>query len=168
MPLSSSNTGSTDLRDTEVQQPNTAATLSTVSSWRAFSANSGQLEAGSTTTGSILWPMTPPLRLISSNVMRSTSLSTDSLIAMVPEIECSTPTLTIFSNTRILGTISPLAAVAAPRASPFTNARRFMRISSFPVRTDRSPATSQLPRCCSQHPSLPQYFLQSFAVPYAH
>jgi hypothetical protein len=42
------------LRDTEVQQPKVTATLSWVMSWRAFSANSGQLEAGSTTTGSIL------------------------------------------------------------------------------------------------------------------
>ena len=46
----SSNTGSTDLRDTLVQQPNTALTLSTVINCRAFSANSGQLDAGSTTT----------------------------------------------------------------------------------------------------------------------
>jgi hypothetical protein len=36
------------LRDTDVQQPKTTATLSWVMSWRAFSAKSGQLEAGST------------------------------------------------------------------------------------------------------------------------
>jgi hypothetical protein len=41
------------LRDTDVQQPNTTATLSCEMSWRAFSANSGQFDAGSTTTGSI-------------------------------------------------------------------------------------------------------------------
>ena len=46
MLLSSLNTGSTDLRDTEVQQPNTTATLSLLISSRAFSANSGQFEAG--------------------------------------------------------------------------------------------------------------------------
>ena len=34
-----------------VQQPNTTATLSCEISWRAFSANSGQFDAGSTTTG---------------------------------------------------------------------------------------------------------------------
>ena len=56
MPFSSSNTGSTDLRDTEVQQPNTAAHLSTDSKLRAFSANSGQLDAGSTTTASSFLP----------------------------------------------------------------------------------------------------------------
>jgi hypothetical protein len=54
MPFSSSNTGSTDLRLTEVQQPNTAATLSFWISSRAFSAKSGQLDAGSTTTASEL------------------------------------------------------------------------------------------------------------------
>src|SRR6202166_609324 len=42
---SSLNTGSTDLRDTEVQQPNTTETLSLLISSRAFSAHSGQLEA---------------------------------------------------------------------------------------------------------------------------
>src|ERR687892_572866 len=60
MLFSSLNTGSTDLRDTEVQQPNTTATLSLVISSRAFSANSGQFEAGSTTTASSFLPSTPP------------------------------------------------------------------------------------------------------------
>src|SRR5690349_16104390 len=60
MLLSSLNTGSTDLRDTEVQQPNTTATLSLVISSRAFSANSGQFDAGSTTTASSFLPLTPP------------------------------------------------------------------------------------------------------------
>ena len=46
MPFSCSNTGNTDFRETEVQQPNTAATLSTDSNCLAFSANSGQFEAG--------------------------------------------------------------------------------------------------------------------------
>ncbi len=84
------------MRDTEVQQPKITATLSCVSSWRAFSANSGQLEAGSTTTGSIFVPITPPLALISSIAMSTTSFSTVSLIAIVPDSECSTPTLTVF------------------------------------------------------------------------
>jgi hypothetical protein len=82
--LVSSNTGSTDLRDTEVQQPNTTATLSCEMSWRAFSANSGQFDAGSTTTASSFLPMTPPLALISSIVISATSLSDVSLIAIVP------------------------------------------------------------------------------------
>ncbi len=118
------------MRDTDVQQPNTAATLSTVRSWRAFSANSGQLEAGSTTTGSIMCPITPPFLLISSKVNRSMSFNTVSLIAIVPESECSTPTLTVLPLARIAGAASPLAAVAAPSASPFTNVRRFMLVLS--------------------------------------
>ena len=83
------------MRDTDVQQPNTAATLSCVSSWRAFSAKSGQFDAGSTTTGSIFLPITPPLALISSIVISATSFRTVSLIAIVPDSECRTPTLIV-------------------------------------------------------------------------
>ena len=95
MLLSSLNTGSTDLRDTEVQQPNTAATLSLVMSSRAFSANSGQLEAGSTTTASSFLPSRPPFLFCSSISMSMTSFSVVSLIAMVPESECRMPTLIV-------------------------------------------------------------------------
>src|SRR5258707_8415364 len=102
MPLSSSNTGSTDLRETEVQQPNTTATLSWVSSWRAFSANNGQLEAGSTTTASSFLPSTPPFELISSIAINVTSFNTVSLIAIVPESECSTPTLIVSAAAAVI------------------------------------------------------------------
>ena len=84
---SSLNTGSTDLRDTEVQQPNTTATLSFAISSLAFSANSGQLEAGSTTTGSSFLPSTPPFLFCSSMSISMTSFSVVSLIAIVPESE---------------------------------------------------------------------------------
>src|SRR5262245_25265187 len=97
MLLSSLNTGSTDLRDTEVQQPNTTATLSFCSSSRAFSANNGQLEAGSTTTASSFLPSRPPLLFCSSTSMSTVSFSVVSLMAMVPESECSTPTLMVSS-----------------------------------------------------------------------
>src|ERR1700722_9591391 len=93
MLLSSLNTGNTDLRDTEVQQPNTAETLSLLMSSRAFSANSGQFEAGSTTTASSLRPSTPPFLFCCSISMSITSLSVVSLIAMVPDSECRMPTL---------------------------------------------------------------------------
>ena len=53
-------TGSTDLRDTEVQLPKITSTFSTVNNSRAFSANNGQSEAGSTTTGIIFSPFIPP------------------------------------------------------------------------------------------------------------
>ncbi len=90
-----SNTGSTDLRLTEVQHPKVTATLSWRSSCLAFSAKRSQFEAGSTTTGSIFLPMTPPLALISSNAIMQTSRSDTSLMAMVPDSEWSTPTLTV-------------------------------------------------------------------------
>ena len=89
------NTGSTDLRDTEVQQPNTAATLSLLMSSRAFSANSGQFEAGSTTTASSFLPSRPPFLFCSSISISMTSLSVVSLIAIVPESEWRMPTLIV-------------------------------------------------------------------------
>ncbi len=122
MPLSSSNTGRTDLRDTEVQQPNTAAHLSTESRPRAFSANSGQLDAGSTTTGSSLRPSTPPLAFCCSISISIPSFSVVSLIAMVPESECSTPTLigpACAAAGDSAALIPPMVAiVAAPAARP--------------------------------------------------
>lgn len=115
------NTGSTDLRDTEVQQPNTTATLSCASSWRDFSANSGQFEAGSTTTGSSFLPMTPPLALISSIAISATSLSEVSEIAIVPDRECRMPTLIVSSAAWTEGIqparASRLTAVSCLRAS---------------------------------------------------
>ena len=93
--MSSSNTGSTDLRDTEVQQPNTAATLSRLMSSRAFSANSGQFEAGSTTTGSIFLPSSPPLAFWSAICISIRSFKMVSLIAIVPDSECRIPTLMV-------------------------------------------------------------------------
>src|SRR5687767_4845418 len=114
MPLSFSNTGSTDLRLTEVQQPNTVATLSTSRSCFAFSANNGQLDAGSTTTGSIMYflpeTFTPPALLISSKVNSRTSLSEVSLMAIVPLSECSTPTLTVSAADVVNATSATLAA----------------------------------------------------------
>src|SRR5882724_4779438 len=95
MLLSSLNTGSTDLRDTEVQQPNTAATFSLVINSRAFSANSGQFEAGSTTTASSFLPRTPPFLFCSSIRNSIVSFSVVSLIAMVPESEWRIPTLMV-------------------------------------------------------------------------
>ena len=97
MPSSSSNTGSTDLRDTEVQQPKVAATLSTEISCRAFSAKSGQSDAGSTTTASSFLPSSPPFLFCSSISISMTSFSVVSLIAMVPDSECRMPTLMVSS-----------------------------------------------------------------------
>ena len=108
--MSSLNTGSTDLRDTEVQQPNTAATFSLVISSRAFSANSGQLEAGSTTTASSFLPSRPPFLFCSSISISIMSFSVVSLIAMVPESEWRMPTLMV--SWALAGN------TARPKASP--------------------------------------------------
>src|SRR5580704_11185756 len=110
---SSLNTGSTDLRETDVQHPNTTATFSLVMSSRAFSANSGQLEAGSTTTASSFLPRTPPFLFCSSMSISMTSLSVVSLIAIVPESEWRMPILIVSSA---------LAAKAPSATAPPTNA----------------------------------------------
>src|SRR5262249_11963091 len=112
MLLSSLNTGKTDLRDTEVQQPNTTATLSLVMSSRAFSANRGQFEAGSTTTASSFLPSRPPFLFCSSINMSMTSFSVVSLIAMVPESEWRMPTLIV---SWALGGTRPGKAKGNPR-----------------------------------------------------
>src|SRR5579859_2138417 len=124
MLLSSLNTGSTDLRDTEVQQPNTTATLSWVISWRAFSANSGQLDAGSTTTGSSFLPSRPPLALISSIAISAVFFRAVSEIAMVPDSECRMPTLMVSAAIAV----AVIAENAIP-ANDFSMCLRFIKRS---------------------------------------
>ena len=99
MPLYCSNTGSTALREAEVQQPITDAHLSLTSSFFAFSAKVGQSDAPSSWINLILRPSTPPDALICS--MASFSACTDpvSEIAMVPVTECRIPTVTSVSVT---------------------------------------------------------------------
>src|ERR1700723_4498991 len=115
MLLSSLNTGSTDLRDTDVQQPKTTETLSLLISSRAFSANSGQLDAGSTTTASSFLPRTPPFLFCSSIMNRTVSFSVVSLMAMVPESECSTPILMVSSAA--LADVNPDKPKTSPAAA---------------------------------------------------
>src|SRR5262249_25089372 len=117
MLFSSLNTGSTDFRDTEVQQPNTTATLSLVISSRAFSAKSGQFEAGSTTTASSFLPSSPPFLFCSSISISITSLRVVSLMAIVPERECRTPTLIVSCA---LPAPAPAANAAISAAPPST------------------------------------------------
>ena len=128
MLFSSLKTGSTDLLDTLVQQPNTAAALSWLTSSRAFSANSGQFEAGSTTTASSFFPSNPPFLFCSSISISITSFSVVSLIAMVPDNECRMPILIVSSA---------LAGSAArrPKARPAVAAsqRRGGRPATAPV-----------------------------------
>src|ERR1700687_3637396 len=122
MLLSSLNTGSTDLRDTEVQQPNTTATLSLVINSRAFSANSGQFEAGSTTTASSFLPSTPPFLFCSSIRNSTVSFSVVSLIAMVPDSEGRAPTLMVSS-----AAYAPVK-LAKPNISPAVAASQRRRL----------------------------------------
>src|ERR1700744_502757 len=99
MPLYCSNTGSTALRDADVQQPMTAAHLSLTCSFLAFSANVGQSLAPSSWTNLILRPSTPPDALICSIASFSASTEPVSLIAIVPVTECRMPTVTSVSVT---------------------------------------------------------------------
>lgn len=99
MLFNSSKTGNTDLRETDVQQPNTTDTLSLLMSSRAFSANNGQLEAGSTTTASNFLPNKPPFLFCSSTNINTASFNVVSEIAIVPDKECSTPILMVSLDT---------------------------------------------------------------------
>src|SRR5450631_973481 len=99
MPLYCSNTGSTALREAEVQQPITAAHLSLTKSFFAFSAKVGQSLAPSSWTNLILRPRTPPASLIWEIASFSASTEPVSLIAMVPVTEWRIPTVTSVSVT---------------------------------------------------------------------
>src|SRR5438105_5767515 len=99
MPLYCSNTGSTALREAEVQQPITAAHLSLTSSFLAFSANVGQSLAPSSWMNLILRPSTPPAALICSIASFSAWIEPVSEIAIVPVAECRMPTVTSVSVT---------------------------------------------------------------------
>ena len=127
MPLYCSNTGSTALREAEVQQPNTEAQWSLASSFLAFSANVGQSEAPSSWMILICRPSTPPDALICEIASFSASTEPVSEIAIVPVIECRMPTVTLSSVTakpvvsiaEVVGAASALLAkkVAAGRAA---------------------------------------------------
>ncbi len=99
MPLYCSNTGSTALREAEVQQPITDAHLSLTSSFFAFSAKVGQSLAPSSWMNLILRPSTPPWALICSIASFSASTEPVSEMAMVPVTEWRMPTVTSVSVT---------------------------------------------------------------------
>src|SRR5713101_6121876 len=99
MPLYCSNTGSTALREADVQQPMTAAHLSWTRSLFAFSAKLGQSLAPSSWMNLILRPSTPPAAVICSIASFSASTDPVSLIDMVPVTECRIPTVTSVSVT---------------------------------------------------------------------
>jgi hypothetical protein len=85
------------LREAEVQQPKTVATLSFTSSLRDFSAKVGQSEAPSSLITLILPPRMPPMALIWSMASCSAWIEPVSEMAMVPVAEWSWPTTTSVS-----------------------------------------------------------------------
>ena len=136
MPLYCSITGSTALRDAEVQQPMIEATLSLTSSFLAFSAKVGQSLAPSSWMILILRPSTPPMALICSMASFSAWIDPVSEIAIVPVAECRMPTVTSVSVTARpvvltaeVGGPAPKAkrgssAMAGKAAAPISSLRR--------------------------------------------
>src|ERR1700755_2780531 len=116
MPLYCSNTGSTALREAEVQQPITEAHLSLTSSFFAFSATVGQSLAPSSWMNLILRPSTPPEALICSIASFSASTDPVSEMAMVPVAECRMPTVTSVSVTASPVVLTADVAGPAPKA----------------------------------------------------
>src|SRR4051794_27536067 len=115
MPLYCSNTGSTALREAEVQQPITAAHLSFTRSFLAFSAKVGQSEAPSSWMYLILRPSTPPAALICSIASFSACTDPVSEIAIVPVTECRMPTVTSLSVTASPVVLTVEVAGPAPK-----------------------------------------------------
>src|SRR6266545_5434064 len=115
MPLYCSNTGSTALREAEVQQPITDATLSLTRSFFAFSAKVGQSLPPSSWMNLILRPSTPPAALICSMASFSAWIEPVSEIAIVPVAECRMPTVTSVSVTARPVVVTTEVAGPAPK-----------------------------------------------------
>jgi hypothetical protein len=131
MPLYCSTTGSTALREAEVQQPMIAATLSLTRSFLAFSAKVGQSLAPSSWMNLILRPSTPPAALICSMASFSASIEPVSEIAIVPVAECRMPTVTSVS-----ATASPVvltAEVAGTSANEGRESIEMAGIAAIPI-----------------------------------
>src|SRR4029453_12791370 len=116
--------GQHGLAPTGCQQPKNPPTLSCKRSCLAFSANRSQFEAGSTTTGVIFLPITPPFALISSTAMRTVSRSETSLMAIVPESECRTPILTVSCALSTFGKLRPAPTAVDASSPPLMKSRR--------------------------------------------
>src|SRR5487761_2457616 len=132
MPLYCSRTGSTALREAEVQQPMIAATLSLTRSFLAFSAKVGQSLAPSSWMNLILRPRTPPAALIWPV----------SEMAIVPVAECRMPTVTSVSVTaRPVVLIAEVAGACAKdgRGSKVRAGIAAIPISSLRRNADCSP-----------------------------
>src|SRR5580698_8146081 len=142
MPLYCSSTGSTALREAEVQQPMIAATLSLTRSFLAFSAKVGQSLAPSSWMILILRPRMPPASLICAMASFSDSIEPVSEIAIVPVAECRMPQVTSVSVTaRPVVLIAEVAGTSAKdgRGSMVRAGSAAIPISSLRRNADCSP-----------------------------
>src|SRR3954462_11801187 len=142
MPFSFSKTGSTALREADVQQPKTAAQRSLIRSFLDFSAKVGQSDAPSSLITLILRPRMPPMALIWSMASCAAGIEPVSEIAMVPVAECSWPTVTSVSVmaslvvlTCAVGCALPQEGMALTEAAPSACSRR-RRPASAPAGWD--------------------------------
>src|SRR5579871_542860 len=97
---------------------------------RAFSAKSGQSEAGSTTTGSSFLPSKPPFLFCASIIIRIVSLRVVSLMAIVPDRECRIPTLIVSCAAAIRG--NAMETKAIPAASSHAPAGSLLVLTRVP------------------------------------
>ncbi len=93
------------------------STSETVKSSRAFSAKSGQSDAGSTTTASIWQPNNPPAAFCLSTSISMVSFNVVSEIAIVPESECSTPILIGSAHSAAASVVLPKSAAVIRKGS---------------------------------------------------
>src|ERR1700726_4741279 len=142
MPLYCSTTGSTALRDADVQQPMIAGALSLTRSFLAFSAKVGQSLAPSSWMSLILRPRMPPAALICSMASFSASIEPVSEMAIVPVAECRMPQVTSVSVTaRPVVLIAEVAGACAKdgRGSRVRAGSAAIPISSLRRNADCSP-----------------------------
>src|SRR5262249_20337196 len=113
-----------------VQQPKTTATLSLEMSSRAFSAKSGQFEAGATTTASTFLPKRPPCLLTSSTLIRTVSFSVDSLVSHRARTERRPPSF--YSSWACAGVSAVETASVPAKASTFDTLRGIICLPFLP------------------------------------
>src|SRR6201995_4033594 len=161
MPLYCSNTGSTALRDADVQQPMTEAHLSLTSSFLAFSAKVGQSLAPSSWMNLILRPNTPPCAVICSIASFSASTEPVSEIAMVPVTEGRIPTVTSVSVTA--RTVVLTAEVAGTSANDVRGSIEMAGNAAIPISNLRRSGECR-PRLISSDMTTPSVFVDALLV----
>src|SRR5260370_37755497 len=159
MPLYCSTTGSTALREAEVQQPMMAATLSLTRSFLAFSAKVGQSLAPSSWMNLILRPRMPPVALICSMANFSASLEPVSALAIVPLAARRMPQVTSVSVTA-----SPVvltAEVAGPDPKEGRESIEMAGNAAIPISSLRRSGDCR-PRLISSDMSTPFWFKNAY------